>query len=521
MATKDFIAAIELSSSRVSGIAGRRTSEGGFEVLAYAGVSDCDAVHKGIVLNVDKAAQAITTVVGQLEQQLGSRIARVYTGIGGQSLCTVENRVSRQLTEEGVIDQKLVDEICDENLQVPLAGMDVLDVAPQEWRIDHHTQAEPVGVVGRNEVTATFLNVVARSELKHNLELAFGKAGLEKADHIVTPLATALAALQESEKRAGCALVDLGADTTTVAIYRSGMLRYLAVLPLGGNHITRDLTTLRIMDQEAEQLKCQYGDALYVEPDSQQPSSCQTADGRPIALADLCNIVGARAEEILANVLHQISLSGYENDLLSGIVLTGGASALRDLEEALRRLGKGRADKVKTVSTPQVKLTGRTDLLPNDGTTIALVGLMMHGHEDCRRPDEPQTEAPEVHLATDMGAVAGSRSMAADFAGPSAGDASPATTFGQNQSGPVRGIRDTGAWDTGAWDTGTRDTSTQMGSTRQDKPSSQEPRDKGPIKKKPGKGDGKAKEKTTATSKKKFADFVGRLFGDDEEMTNL
>ena len=398
MATKDFIAAIALGSSQVSGIAGRREADGSLHVLAYARAEAPQAISKGIVRNVERAAQAITSIVSQLESQLGSRIARVYTGISGQSLRTVENVISRELPQEGVIPQKLVDDISDENLQVPVAGMDVLDVAPQEWRIDQHTQADPVGAVGR-EVTATFLNIVGRSELKRNLELAYSQAGLEVADLIVTPLATALATLQESETRAGCALVDLGAETTTVAVYQAGLLRYLSVIPLGGSHITRDLTTLRLVEPEAEQLKREQGDALYVEPTAEQPATCQTADGRTLQVADVCDIVGARAEEILANVLHQISLSGYEGRLYAGIVLTGGASALRGLEDALRRLGKERAEKVKTVLTPQVKLTGKASLLPADGTATALVGLMMRGHDDCRRPDEPQPEATAQPVA--------------------------------------------------------------------------------------------------------------------------
>ena len=137
MATTDFIAAIELSSSKISGIAGKKNSDGSIQVLAYAREDASSFIHKGVIYNIDKTAQALTSITNKLENQLNNSIAKVYVGIGGQSLRTVKNAVSRTLDEEGIISQELVDSICDENLEVPLADMSVLDVAPQEYKIDN------------------------------------------------------------------------------------------------------------------------------------------------------------------------------------------------------------------------------------------------------------------------------------------------------------------------------------------------------------------------------------------------
>lgn len=119
--------------------------------------------------------------------------------------------------------------------------------------------------------------------------------------------------------RSGCALVDFGADTTTISVYKNNILRYLSVLPLGGNTITRDITSLQMEEQDAEKLKLQYGNALYEEEEeSETPAVCTTDDGRAIELTTLNNIIEARAEEILANVWNQLQLSGYEDKLFSG-----------------------------------------------------------------------------------------------------------------------------------------------------------------------------------------------------------
>ena len=141
MATTDFIAAIELSSSKISGIAGKKSSDGSIQVLAYAREDASPFIHKGAIYNIDKAAQALTSIINKLEGQLNNSIAKVYVGIGGQSLRTVRNAVSRTLEEESIISQELVDEICDENRDVPLVDMSVLDVAPQEYKIDNTLHA--------------------------------------------------------------------------------------------------------------------------------------------------------------------------------------------------------------------------------------------------------------------------------------------------------------------------------------------------------------------------------------------
>lgn len=381
MATTDFIAAIELSSSKISGIAGKKNSDGSMQVLAYAREDASSFIHKGAIYNIDKTAQALTSIINKLEGQLNNSIAKVYVGIGGQSLRTVRNAVSRTLEEEGIISQELIDSICDENLEVPLADMSVLDVAPQEYKIDNNLQADPVGVAGKH-ITGQFLNIVARASLKKNLEHSFEQAKVEIADLLIAPVILAHAVLTENEMRSGCALVDLGADTTTIAVYKNNILRYLSVLPLGGSTITHDITSQQMEEEDAEKLKLQYGNALYEEEeDTEAPAVCTLDDGRTIELSLLNNIIGARAEEILANVWNQLQLSGYEDKLFSGVVFTGGGSNLKNLEEAFRKLSK--VEKIKTVKFVHNTIHGYTDTLKKDGMQNTLLGLLAAGNENC------------------------------------------------------------------------------------------------------------------------------------------
>ena len=389
MSTTEFIAAIELGSSRIAGIAGRKHDDGSLEVLAYASEDSSSFVRKGIVYNIDKAAHAIRDIVAALEGQLGQSIAKVYAGIGGLSLRTVRNAVGRTLDEEGIISTELVDELTDENLQLPLVDMCILDVAPQEYKIDNTLHADPVGVAGQR-ITGQYLNLVARLQLRKNLEQSFEKAEVKTADLPVAPLAQARAVLSKNELRAGCALVDLGADTTTVQVYKDNILRYLCVLPLGGRNITHDLTLLKIEDEEAEELKRRHGNACRQETGDADdtPQTCTLADGRTVELSALNDIVGARAEEILANAWYQIQQSGHERELLAGTILTGGGASLPGTEALFRKLS--RTEKVRTALDIQAAVHDATGTLPADGRQNTLLGLLATGTLNCAAQPKPQ-----------------------------------------------------------------------------------------------------------------------------------
>ena len=316
-----------------------------------------------------------------MEGDLKNSIAKVYVGIGGQSLRTVRNVVSRDLNEETIISQELVDAICDENLEIPLVDMDILDVAPQEYKIGNNLQADPVGVAG-SHIEGRFLNIVARASIKKNLERCFEQAKIEIADLLISPLVTANAVLSESERRSGCALIDFGADTTTISVYKNNILRFLTVLPLGGNSITRDITSMQMEEEEAERLKITFGNVMYEEEESEEAATCQLEDGsRTVELQALNNIIEARAEEIITNVWNQIQLSGYDDKLLSGIIITGGAANLKNLDTMLRKRSK--IEKIRTARSIRNTIQTDSDLIKKDGTQNTLFGLLFEGKENC------------------------------------------------------------------------------------------------------------------------------------------
>lgn len=382
MAETDFIVAIELGSSKITGIAGRKESDGSIHVLAYAKEESSSFIRKGVIYNIDKTAQSLTSIINKLESALDNEISKVYVGIGGQSIRTVKNIVARHLATEEIITDELVDSIKDENRQIPLIDMDILDEVPQEYKIGINLQVDPVGVLGSN-IEGRFLNIVARSSIKKNLQRCFELAKIEVADYYISPLATADVILTDTEKRTGSALVDFGADTTTIAVYKNNILRYLSVLPLGGNNITRDICALQLEEDEAENLKVKYGNAIFEINDDEGPKTYLLEDEkRTIERKVLNEIIEARVEEIIANVWNQIELSGYQGDLMAGVIITGGCSNLKNLDEAIKSRTKINNVKIAKFVRTGIRSNG-PDLLIKDGTQNTIIGLLNAGKENC------------------------------------------------------------------------------------------------------------------------------------------
>ena len=353
MATTEFIAAIELGSSKITGIAGKRDTDGSISVLAFAQDDASQFVHKGVIFNIDKAATALSDIIIKLETQLrNSTIAKVYVGIGGRTLRTIENQVSRTVTGEEKISEDLVFSISDENLAYPYDEFDILDVEPQEYKIDNRLVPDPIGVAGK-EITAHFLNIVA------------------------------------TDRRLGCALVDIGAETTTVSVYKNNILRYLTVIPLGSANITQDIVSLQMADEDAEQFKLLYGDALVAEEEIDKSEEYSLDNGQAISKDLLNDIVSARAEEILVNAWNQIQISGYEDKLTAGVFFTGGGSNLKNLEEAFKKICRDDRMKVKTIKFIPDVVRGYGNDIKRNGTLCTLFGLLLAGKENCSL-DKPE-----------------------------------------------------------------------------------------------------------------------------------
>ena len=176
MAATEFIAAIELGSTEITGIAGKKNADGSIQVLAYAAEHSSDCIKKGAIYNLDKTTQSLTSVIKELEKQLQASIKKVYVGVGGQSVRSIRNTVSKQLGEETKISQALVDSLMQSNKEVPLIDQEILAVEIQEYKVGNSLLTEPVGV-STNFIEGRYLNIIGRHTLKSNIKQCFRLAG--------------------------------------------------------------------------------------------------------------------------------------------------------------------------------------------------------------------------------------------------------------------------------------------------------------------------------------------------------
>ena len=258
----EFTVAIELGSSKITGIVGRKNTDGSISVLAIAQENGEACIRNGVVRNIEKTVQALSNIIKKLEATLKAHIAHVYVGFGGQSIIGVKNTNVRELSTESEVTQDMINELMDANRSMQYPDKQILDAVTLEYKVDNQYQAEPPVGVPCKRLEGNFLNILCRKEFYRRLKKCFDQANISILDMYISPLALADSVLTEAEKRGGCALVDLGADTTTVSIFHRNILRKLSVIPLGSSNITKDLASLQIEESDAERLKLKYASAF-------------------------------------------------------------------------------------------------------------------------------------------------------------------------------------------------------------------------------------------------------------------
>lgn len=377
---KEFIVAIELGSSKITGIAGKKNSDGSISILAVVKEDSTSCIRKGVVFNIDKTVLCLTNIIKKLETTLKTNIARVYVGVGGQSIRSVKNVIIKDLPAETVVSQDMINELMDANRSMTYAEQEILDAATQEYKVDALYQLDPVGIPC-SRLEGNFLNILWRKTFYKNLNQCLNKAGVEIAELYLAPLALADAVLTETEKRTGCALIDLGADTTTVLVYYKNILRHLAVIPLGGENITKDITSLLMEDSQAEQMKLKYASAYTDNSDIDDNKKYPIDQDRKVDSRKFIEIVESRLQEIIENVFYQIP-NEYADKLIGGIILTGGGSNMPNIEKAFTN--QAPTEKIRIAKFVNQNINSNLpEITAHTGTMNTILGLLAKGDINC------------------------------------------------------------------------------------------------------------------------------------------
>jgi cell division protein FtsA len=355
MEASDFVVGLDIGTTKIAAIVGRKNEYGKIEILAI-GKAPSLGVKRGVVSNIEDTIRSIKAAVADvltkdisLKNEKGEmqtfkleqvcELNEVVVGIAGQHIKSLQHRgmITRQQSEDEVA-QRDVDNLIDNMHRLVMQpGEEIIHVIPQDYIVDHEQGIRnPIGMAGVR-LEGNFHIITGQASAIKNIYKCVDRSSLKVVDMSLEPLASADACLSEEEKEAGVVLVDIGGGTSDVAIFYDGIIRHTAVIPLGGNIITEDIKVgCSIITNQAELLKTKFGSALAIENHENEVISIPGLRGRPhkeISVKNLAHIIQARMEEILAFVLYEIKNSGYEKKLAAGIVVTGGGSQLKHLPQ--------------------------------------------------------------------------------------------------------------------------------------------------------------------------------------------
>lgn len=334
MENKELIVGLDIGTTKICVIVGRKNEYGKLEVLGM-GKAVSDGVERGMVTNIDKTVHAIEKAVEEASEMANVDIADVIVGIAGQHIQSKiqSGSIMRHPTEDEITIEdvrRLSSEM--ENILIP-PGNTIIHVMPQDYTVDYEGGIkDPVGMSG-TRLEADFHIITAQTTAINNINRCVRRAELVSKQLILEPLASSLSVLSDDEKEAGVCLIDIGGGTTDIAIFYENIIRHTAVIPLGGNIITKDIKEgCMVMQNQAELLKTKFGKAITEEANPNEIVSIPGLRNRApkeISIRNLASIIQARMEEIIEIVQNEIMQSGHYKKLAGGIVLTGGGAQLQ------------------------------------------------------------------------------------------------------------------------------------------------------------------------------------------------
>jgi cell division protein FtsA len=248
-------------------------------------------------------------------------------GVSGRSLHSIVSEVKRSVGSTEPITRELIDRIIHDATSTPIRNHETVDVVPRAYFVDKVETPNPVGQFG-SSIKIDVNLIVAKQALMLNLNRLM-TFGVSAKDYIVTPLAVGKHILSDSDRELGCMLVDMGAETTTVTIYKNKALIYMNTLPLGGRNLTRDVMTgLNVLEETAENVKKNINNPL-------DPINVSNVVIEGINAREASNYISARTGEIIANINQQLANAGVSTNDIQSIVLIGGCAHLGGLQQKM------------------------------------------------------------------------------------------------------------------------------------------------------------------------------------------
>jgi cell division protein FtsA len=373
--TSEIIVGLDIGTTKIACIAGEVTDDG-VDIIGI-GTAPSKGLRRGVVVNIDATVSSIRAAIDEAENMAGCQISTVFAAISGAHVRGLNSHGIVAVKDKEVRDADVARVIeAAKAVAIPM-DREVLHVLPQQYVIDDQDGIrDPLGMAGvRLEAKVHIVTTAVTSA--QNVVKCANRCGLQVADIVLEPLASAQAVLEDDERELGVALIDIGGGTCDIAIFCDGAIVHTAVLPLGGGHITNDIATvLRTPLDSAEKIKRKYGCAsrsLISDDDTMEVPSVGGRGPRVLPRLNLVEIIEPRVEEIFEHVKRELMRSGWADSLAAGIVITGGATCLDGIGEV--------AEQVLGLPTRRgypTKVGGLVDVVKSPAYSTG-VGLVVYG----------------------------------------------------------------------------------------------------------------------------------------------
>ena len=386
--TKNLIVGLDIGTSKIVTIVGEIKPEGTLEVIGV-GLHESSGMKKGMVVNIDATVGAIQRSLGDAELMADCKIREVFTGIAGSHIKS-SNANGMVKIKDKEVSQADIDRVLETASSISLpSDQQVLHILEQEFSIDGQEGIKkPLGMSGMKLDVEVHI-VTGAVAAAQNIMKCVHRCGLEVSEMILQPLASSKAVLADDEKDLGVCLVDIGGGTTDVAVFTGGAIRHTAVIPIAGDQITNDIAmALRTPTKDAEEIKIKYGCALRQLADDSpiEVPGVGERGARMLSRQTLAEVIEPRVEELYSLVQTELRRSGFEDLLSSGIVITGGSSAMHGMVE----LGEEIFHMPVRLGLPRY-IGGLSDVVKTPRFSTG-VGLLLYGLEQHNRH-----EATRVH----------------------------------------------------------------------------------------------------------------------------
>lgn len=383
--------ALELGSSHLSGLLAYKDALGRVVPMASRRVESKGSIVHGTIYNIDVASAIAKEIIKDFDQELegsGYSISQVYISIDCRSLHSLRHIVSHSYDGDGILaTEEHVKELEEEVLKEQFDGYEILSVLPPYYHVNGRRENSIVGMLCR-EVRAYYtLLLVRKTYVRLITDLVEKRLRLKLAGILAAPICEAQVILSPGIRQMGCALVNIGADCTTVSVYKEDALELLRVYPVGGNAVMGDLSTLHILREDAEEIKCSRLSTVSEMKDGDyfvEIPSFIGKEAQQIRLLDLNRCVQARMKEIIANVQALVESSGVANRIDGGYIFTGGGCLIGRFNRLLKDMGINDSIQITSVNDKLFFAEPNTDeFFANPSQYASIVGAIYCATKGC------------------------------------------------------------------------------------------------------------------------------------------